>query len=316
MTRLASLALLCVAVWTSGCATLVRGNTDTVTVDADRDSAYVFVDGVPAGITPARLEMKRSRNHAVEVVREGFRVEGADVVRKFNSAAGAGALLGGLGGMLIDATTGAAYDLEPGRLLFTLVPDSTGADAERIARLVRQGQLAAESGFAEADPNRRRPPPWLTIQSAVGGFVGKARDSERGRRETTGGLAGSLAVGARTESASARVRGVIGGGLFGGERWQVAALLGLVTETDDGRMRFGLAAGPGLSGGYVASCAFGCGSVARERGRIPTRVSVAAEADAFLFITPQLGVGVQVPADFRLSDPAAGVLIGIRFEGL
>ena len=140
--------LVALALVASGCATLVRSPSAVVGVTADRDSAYVFVDGVAAGVAPARLEMARARDHRVEVVREGYLVARDSVERQFNPAVAAGSfLLSGPASLGLDVSSGAVYDLRPAGLRVRLVPDSAGVEADTVSHLIRRAQDAARDGF-------------------------------------------------------------------------------------------------------------------------------------------------------------------------
>ena len=321
MHRSVPVLLVALSLAAAGCATVFRGGTDTVHVDADADSAYVFLDGVPAGVTPARIAVKRTSAHQVEVVRPGFIVERAALGRAFNPGAAAlGFLGGGLTGILVDVSTGAVYDVDPNVLSVTLRPDSLGTDAPRVARMVEQARVAARTGFADADPERRRPEPWVTVQTGIGVFAGVTTDSESGSTEGTGGGAACLQVGARTQSYTAKVRAITSSGVLlnNSRRWEVAALVGLITETGGGRVRLEAAMGPGLSGGREDSVCFLCGL---DDGRadgdvVPSRVGLAGDLSAFVYVVPQVGLGLNVPVNYRLGDTAGGVLLGLRFEGL
>ena len=318
MTRL--LALTALAVAASGCATIARGPTDTVRVEADRDSAYVFVDGVPAAVAPANLEMKRSSGHRVEVVRPGYRVARADVARRANAGAVAGALAGavagsGLLGLTTDVATGAMYDLAPDVVRVTLVPDSAGAEAGAVRAMVREAREAEPGGFARASPDWRPPGPRFTAQTAVGSFVGQSPDGDG----STGGLGVTLALGARTRYLSVRASGTASSGFLfsNSERWEVAALVGVVGEAARGRLRLGLSAGPGLSGGRGNSaCFLFCDPGPRERERLPTRLGLSVLGEVYAFVTPQIGIGFQVPVNVRPGDVVGGAMVGWKFEGL
>ena len=310
--------LLTLAVAASGCVTMARGHTASVSVDADQDSAYVFVDDVPAGVTPTALELRRSRGHRLEVVREGYRPASAVVRREINSGAVVGTLLlsslNGLGGIAVDAQSGALYDLSPDVVRVELVPDSAGAQAAYVAARVRQARQAARGGFAEADPNRRRPAPWLTVQSAGGVYVGEAGDGD----EITGGIGIGLALGARDERFTARVSGTLSAGFLfdNSERWEVAGLVGVLGEAAGGRIRLGLSMGPGVVGGRTSNACFFCDRRPSPRERLPTRMGLSVLGEAHAFITPEIGIGLQVPANFRFGDTTAGAMIGVKYEGL
>ncbi len=309
--------LLTLAVAASGCMTMARGHTTSLFVDADQDSAYVFVNDVPAGVTPTALEVRRSRGHRLEVVREGYQPASAVVRREINSGAVAGTLLlsalNGMAGIAVDAQSGALFDLEPDAVRVELVPDSAGVQAAYVAARVHQARQAALGGFAQADPNRRRSAPWFTVQSASGVYVGGGGD------ETTGGIGLALALGARDEEFTARVSGTLSAGFLfdNSERWEVAGLVGVLTEAADGRIRLGLSMGPGVVGGRTSNaCFLFCDGRSSPRERLPTRVGLSVLGEAHAFITPEIGIGIQVPANFRFGDTTAGAMIGLKYEGL
>lgn len=313
-----SALLLALACLTSGCATIVRGSTESITVTADRDSAFVFVDGRAAGVTPARLDVRRSRSHRIGVVRDSFLIAQAEVGRSLNPAVAVGSLVfGGVAGLALDVGTGAVFELDPNVVHVSLVPDSTGVHAAAVAALVDRARLATLDGFAEADPARRRAPPWSTVQVAAGGYVGGTPDDDRGA--ATGGVGAALLVGMRGPRYSARLSATASSGFLfdNSERWEVAALVGVVTEAAGGRIRLGLSAGPGLAGGRESNtCFLYCDGHSRERTPLPTRVGLSMLGEVYVFIAPQVGLGVQVPANFRFDDTLGGVMIGWRFEGL
>ncbi len=311
-----SVLLVALACLTSGCVTAIRGSTTPITVTADRDSAFVFVDGLAAGIAPIQVEVRRSRSHRIEVVLDSFRIAQSEIGRSFNPAMAIGSvLLGGGGGLAVDVSTGAVYELAPSLVRAVLVPDTAGVDAAAVAALVRQARQAATTGFDEADPSRRRAPPWLTVQLASGIYVGDDPDSDDG---TTGGVGAALLVGARGPHYSARLSATASGGFLfdNSDRWEVAALVGVITETAGGRLRLGLSAGPGLTGGHESTSCFLCDSPPHERDPLPTHVGLSLLGEAHLFIVPQLGLGLHIPANLHIDEALRGIMIGVRFEGL
>src|SRR5689334_7178136 len=64
----ASLFVLC----TPGCATLVRGDKQTVKVITDPPAATVLVDGTRY-LTPAEVALKRKQPHDIRLEKPGFR---------------------------------------------------------------------------------------------------------------------------------------------------------------------------------------------------------------------------------------------------
>ena len=154
----------------------------------------------------------------------------------------------------------------------------------------------------------------MTAQLASGLYAGGDPTREQG---STGGIGLSLLLGVRGRGYSARVSATGGAGFFfdNSERWELAALVGVVTELDKGRLRLGLSAGPGLTGGGTNGVCFFCSS-SREQTVLPARIGLSVLGEAYLFVTPQVGLGVQVPVNVRTGDAARGVMVGWRFEGL
>jgi len=252
------------------------------------------------------------------VVRDSFRIAHAEITRSFNPVAAAGSFLaGGPGSVIIDAGTGAIFGVDPDAVYVSLVSDTAGVDAATVAHLVRRAQLAARDGFAEDGSFRRRAPPWLTAQVATGAYLGGTPEDESDTQ--TGGLGGTLLVGVRGQRYSARLSATASTGFLfdNSERWEVAALIGVVTEAADGRVRLGLSAGPGLAGGRESnSCFLFCGGYEREQIVLPTRIGLSVLGEAYVFVAPQIGLGLQVPANLRFGDSLGGVLVGWKFEGL
>ena len=239
------------------------------------------------------------------------------VERRFNPAVAAGSfLVAGLGGLGVDVSSGAVHDLRPAALWVTLVPDSAGVEASAVAELVDRAQEAARDGFPRPEPVRvRRGPPWVTAQFATGAYVGGVPGSDRDA--STGGLGVTLLVGARGPMVSARLSATTSAGFLfdNSERWEIAALVGATAEAAGGRLRFGLLAGPGLAGGRTSDSCFLC-TFPRERTTLPTRLGLSVLGEAYVFPSPRIGVGVQVPANLRAGDTVSGIMIGGKFEGL
>ncbi len=138
----------------AGCALLVSGTTQTVPVEAHPERAEVFVDGVSQGFTPLELRLARAQEHTI-TLRVGDqsrtvlltpRVQGgllaldaappallavgtvlwcnpprgtevAESVRAIGCTLGALLTVGATAPLLIDAGSGALYELSPGAVV-------------------------------------------------------------------------------------------------------------------------------------------------------------------------------------------------------
>ena len=95
---------------------MIRGTTQTVSINSDPDGATVTLSNGNTCLTPCVIEVQRKNTLQLTLQREGCRRHTTAMVP---TLAGAGAILGGL----IDYGTGAVYDLQPNPLFVTLVCD-------------------------------------------------------------------------------------------------------------------------------------------------------------------------------------------------
>lgn len=56
----------------TGCATVVRGEKQTLKFDTEPEGATVDVDGKQKATTPAELELKRKEVHTITITKEGY----------------------------------------------------------------------------------------------------------------------------------------------------------------------------------------------------------------------------------------------------
>lgn len=100
----------------AGCATVIRGYDDEVTVNTTPDGAAIaFSDGQNC-TTPCTLTAKRNEALQLTITKAGCHTHTATLTPTLS---GAGIILGGL----IDFGTGAVYDLQPNPLTVTMVCD-------------------------------------------------------------------------------------------------------------------------------------------------------------------------------------------------
>jgi hypothetical protein len=136
----------------SGCATIVNGRTQAVTVSSEPPGANIFIGSRLLGVTPARLELKRRDEHIVlRVERDGFVGQDVGVKRSvsgwiagnvvglnpvqcqgLNSLDGCPAVIAANVGtfLAIDFLTGAAFK-HPGVVRVILAPSGVGAELAR-----------------------------------------------------------------------------------------------------------------------------------------------------------------------------------------
>jgi hypothetical protein len=109
----------------NGCATIIHGTTQEVSITTDPSEATLCVDGRENYKSPAKITMKRKDDHIVEVAKEGFDKENINIKSVISGAVAGNLLLGGLIGIGVDAISGGASRLEPDNINVRLRPLST-----------------------------------------------------------------------------------------------------------------------------------------------------------------------------------------------
>ena len=94
----------------SGCATIVSGTSEAVQVDSAPSNAVVKINGQQLGQTPVKVSLDRSQKVAtVEIYLPGYKREMIELKRSVNGWTWGNILIGGIIGLVVDASTGAMY---------------------------------------------------------------------------------------------------------------------------------------------------------------------------------------------------------------
>lgn len=146
--RIALAAVVALALGLGGCATFIRGSTQSLTVDSLPAGATVSLSNGERCTTPCVLKLKRKHPVAVELCKPGYRTA-QTLVRSELGSAGAvrmagNALIGGLIGVGVDAASGAAKDLSPNVLAVLLVEESPGCTVPAFPAVPEHGQTPEE----------------------------------------------------------------------------------------------------------------------------------------------------------------------------
>ena len=113
MRRTVSILLALALGWTtSGCATIVHGNRQTVTINSEPDGATVKIDGLK-GKTPFSASLARNNDYVVSIKKEGYKEEQVQITKSFSGLSIIGNILWLLVGVIIDFASGSAYNLSP-----------------------------------------------------------------------------------------------------------------------------------------------------------------------------------------------------------
>lgn len=123
----------------TGCAWIMHGSRQKVSIASSPTGAKVMVDGQQMGITPVNAELKRGEQHLVRIEMDGFLPFEIYLNRKASGWVWGNIALGGLIGLAVDAITGGLYNITPDQVQATLGKDAarSGMDGVRLVTVLR-----------------------------------------------------------------------------------------------------------------------------------------------------------------------------------
>ncbi|MBD0319054.1 MAG: PEGA domain-containing protein [Gemmatimonadetes bacterium] len=104
-------AFACVAL--AGCATIVQGSNQNVSVSSMPTGAQVTIDGKNMGVTPMVAQLARKQSHKVQISMAGYQPYEIEMTKGVSGWVAGNLLFGGIPGLVIDAITGSMYKLSP-----------------------------------------------------------------------------------------------------------------------------------------------------------------------------------------------------------
>lgn len=115
------LLLLTYCITCTGCATIIHGPKQEVSISTNPAEAFVS-DGSTTIKTPGKLTLERGKDHILTITKPGYSTESVHITHVVSAAVFGNIIAGGLIGWGIDATSGAQWRLEPETLSVTLRP--------------------------------------------------------------------------------------------------------------------------------------------------------------------------------------------------
>lgn len=106
----------------SGCATVIKGTTQTMPISSDPDGADVVVNNLVVGTTPTEVELQRKRDHQITIRKDGYVPATVPVLKTLGGAVWGNILAGGFIGWGVDAVSGAQFNLTPETVYVQLRP--------------------------------------------------------------------------------------------------------------------------------------------------------------------------------------------------
>ena len=121
---IASILAVSLAWATTGCATIVHGNRQNVTINSEPQGALVKIDGLK-GRTPFSASLARNQDYVVTIQKEGYKEEQIQINKNFSGLSIIGNILWLFVGVIVDYASGAAYNLNPTHVNVELEKAST-----------------------------------------------------------------------------------------------------------------------------------------------------------------------------------------------
>lgn len=112
------------SIYLSGCATIMNGAHQRMSVSSNPSGADVIVDGTKQGMTPTFVELSRNDEHIVTLKKEGHGQQDVALSGNVSGWVWGNIIFGifGLVGWAIDGATGAMYTIEPNNISATIQP--------------------------------------------------------------------------------------------------------------------------------------------------------------------------------------------------
>lgn len=131
---LTAVLIMVAGLYLSGCATIVTGPYQKVQVTSEPSGAEVKVDDKESYQTPAKIRLKRNRDHVLVFMKEGYREQTVKLLHVLSGAVCGNAVLGGLAGLAADNLSGAQFKLIPVRVHVNMEKTSSGEAASGLGR--------------------------------------------------------------------------------------------------------------------------------------------------------------------------------------
>jgi hypothetical protein len=117
------IAIVCLVsiLFMSGCATLFKGNTERVDMQASPVQADVYINGILMGKTPLQLKLQSKKEYAIEFRAEGYQPRVYNISNKVGAGWVILDVILGLVPVIVDAATGAWYKLDQNNIDAVLI---------------------------------------------------------------------------------------------------------------------------------------------------------------------------------------------------
>ena len=114
MKKVLTTALVFSVALTSGCASIIKGNSDRITVTSLEKDSVIWVDGAPRGRDAVTVDVKKGNPVSLKATKQGFQDVSIETTESFDATSLLGILIDfGIVSIPIDLISGAAWKQSP-----------------------------------------------------------------------------------------------------------------------------------------------------------------------------------------------------------
>lgn len=151
----ASFLALSILFFQSGCATIVGGGgSQRVEIQSEPSGAELFVDGVNSGKTPVSVALDKRDTHQLKFKKDGYSEEVMLTRKKMNPWIWGNLILGGIIGILVDVSTGAANKIEPDNYYVIMTKVKPAQDQAVVVKAETQAEPEVKPQLQEKIPSQ------------------------------------------------------------------------------------------------------------------------------------------------------------------
>lgn len=122
-----SILFFLIATFIFGCATVIHGTTQQISITTIPPGATVTADtSTTKYITPTSIKLKRKVDHELFITKDDYEPEQIHIYHVFSMAITGNLIVGGVSGWITDSVNGAKSRLVPKGINLTLKPFGTG----------------------------------------------------------------------------------------------------------------------------------------------------------------------------------------------
>ncbi len=116
-----------------GCASIIHGTKQDVSISSTPGDANITVDGTSRGKTPFVVELSRKNKHVIKLELNGYETYEMNLTRKVSGWYWGNILFGGIVGFIVDPITGGMYKIKPEQITAVLAKSHVSLGSQKDA---------------------------------------------------------------------------------------------------------------------------------------------------------------------------------------